>query len=98
MRSARVTLASVLVALTGAMGCGGDTACFQWRPTEGVCPSQTEALAYMTPAPPAFGGSETCSKVLSVNSEGEFDEDDGICCYDVTLRDTNDNYYTCCGC
>lgn len=74
-------LAALLAPFTAA-GCQ-DRACIQWSEAEGACPSQTEALTFMTPA---FCG----GNVRSVDSEGQYDG--GACCYDVTERSDNSSY------
>jgi hypothetical protein len=69
--------AALLLPLTGA-ACGR-TACFEWTPPEGACPSQEEAIIYFSD--PSCPGS-----VRSVESEGSFDGQ--LCCYSVTHNDT----------
>ncbi len=84
----------LLVAAASCLAGCGDRACFRWEAHEGTCPSQEEALPFMTPPPGPFGGTP-CREVQSVESDGEFDEDAGMCCYDVVLMN-QDNDYSCC--
>lgn len=72
---------SLLPAALALAGCS-DQACIQWSEAEGACPAGDVAREYM-----GAGGS-TCGKVVSVDSEGDFDGT--ACCYDVTERDEND--------
>jgi hypothetical protein len=97
--TARVPLATLALALsllTSGAGCN-DKACIQWSESvQGACPGPETALEYMTLPPPPFGG-QTCQEVLSVDGEGDYNEDDGICCYDVTLSDQGGDDYCCNG-
>lgn len=76
--------------LASVAGCA-DQACFQWTeqervtPTQ-VCPSRADAIKF-------FG---TCNSVRSVDSEGTWDADNKLCCYDVTKNDNN-NFGPCPG-
>lgn len=53
------------------LGCG-QTACFQWSPLEGVCPSKDNARRF-------FGN---CNDIDSIDTDGKFAND--LCCYSVT--------------
>ena len=67
------------------LGCKS-TACVQWSESRGACPSQEEALAYLTPSCDEL----TVSSVLS-----EAEQEDGLCCYDV--EESDENIYVCNG-
>jgi hypothetical protein len=55
-----------------------DQACFQWTKAEGPCPNQADAQQF-------FG---TCNTVRSVESDGDFQTDNGgLCCYTVKKND-----------
>jgi hypothetical protein len=82
------------VAAVMALGSGcSDEACFTWSAQEGACPAQGEAMQFFVPQG-CYGG------IASVDSDGEFVEDDDsdeiasdLCCYSVTKSEEE---YTFC--
>lgn len=94
---ARLALVALgLAVVTSAAACT-DRACIEWPEARGTtCAAPDDALEYMTLPPTPFGGE--CQEIRSVDSEGDYDEEDLICCYDVTMTGEQNNQFNCCGC
>jgi hypothetical protein len=69
-------LLPVLAAAALANGCT-KTACLEWSPDKGACPSREEALK-------RFGGQSCVADIIAVDSDAVADET--ACCYEVTER------------
>lgn len=69
-------LLPVLAAAALVNGCS-KTACLEWSPDKGACPSREEALK-------RFGGQSCVADIIAVDSDAV--ADDTACCYEVTER------------
>jgi hypothetical protein len=75
---AKIALALAFLALPS---CGGEKKieCFAWDSDLGACPSRNEAYETISLL-------ESCNSIVSV--DGDAAEEDGKCCYEVTVEDT----------